>query len=135
MQPEADRVRAHSPQKANDKIDGRAEDAVRAYAGRGAGEIAARADALGREWDMERVLQANAAVVALAGIGLGAAVSKRWLALPGIVFSFFAQHAIQGWCPPVALFRRLGVRTRREINAERYALKALRGDFDAVPPR
>jgi hypothetical protein len=28
-----------------------------------------------------------------------------------------------------------GVRTQREIERERYALKALRGDFDQVPER
>ena len=31
----------------------------------------------------------------------------------------------------VPLFRRLGIRTRQEIDAEKYALKAIRGDFDA----
>ena len=30
--------------------------------------------------------------------------------------------------------RRTGVRTRREIDEERYALKALRGDFSGLPP-
>jgi hypothetical protein len=33
----------------------------------------------------------------------------------------------------VPIFRRKGVRTRREIDAEKYALKALRGDFSNVP--
>jgi hypothetical protein len=42
------------------------------------------------------------------------------------------QHAIRGWCPPVPLFRRLGVRTQREIGREIVALKTLRGDFDDV---
>ena len=49
------------------------------------------------------------------------------------MFSFLLQHALQGWCPPLPLFRRLGVRTAREIARERYALQALRGDFDDVP--
>lgn len=38
-------------------------------------------------------------------------------------------HAVQGCCPPVPLLRRLGLRTREEIERERYALKALMGDF------
>jgi hypothetical protein len=42
-------------------------------------------------------------------------------------------HAVQGWCPPVPLFRRLGFRTSAEIHQERYALKALRGDFSNLP--
>jgi hypothetical protein len=64
---------------------------------------------------------------------LGAFVSPRFLMLPGAVFGFFLQHAVQGWCPPLPVFRRIGVRTRREINREKYALKALRGDFDDLP--
>ena len=46
-----------------------------------------------------------------------------------MVGGFLLQHAVQGWCPPVPVFRRLGVRTQTEIDEERYALKALRGDF------
>ena len=57
-------------------------------------------------------------------------VDLRWLALPVGVAAFLLQHAVQGWCPPVPVFRRLGVRTAGEIDQERYALKALRGDFD-----
>ena len=49
--------------------------------------------------------------------------------LPGLVGGFLLQHAISGWCPPVPLLRRLGYRTSAEIHRERYALKALRGDF------
>jgi hypothetical protein len=65
---------------------------------------------------------------------LGASVNKRWLALPALVLAFLFQHAVQGWCPPIALFRRLGARTRKEIDVEKYALKFLRGDFDGATP-
>jgi hypothetical protein len=41
----------------------------------------------------------------------------------------------QGRCPPLSVLRRRGVRTRREIEAERCALKALRGDFPAAARR
>jgi hypothetical protein len=54
------------------------------------------------------------------------------LALPVVVLGFLLQHAVQGWCPPIALFRRIGIRTRREIDAEKHALRVLRGDFDDV---
>jgi hypothetical protein len=65
---------------------------------------------------------------------LGYAVDRRFLLLPAVVLGFFAQHALQGWCPPIPVFRHLGVRTMREIERERYAIKALRGDFDGVAP-
>jgi hypothetical protein len=48
------------------------------------------------------------------------------------VLSFLLLHSIQGWCPPVPVLRRLGVRTRREIDRELFALKVLRGDFQTV---
>lgn len=92
-----------------------------------------RLQALQQEWDVERTLQFNAALVSSLGLLLGATVHRRFLLLPAAVFTFFGQHALQGWCPPLPLFRRLGVRTVREIERERHAIKALRGDFDNVP--
>src|SRR5690606_22996169 len=94
-------------------------------------QIAARLAELDREWDIERTLEANASTLAFTGTMLAATVDRRWLALPAIVTGFLFQHAMQGWCPPLAILRRLGFRTAEEINQERYALKALRGDFDA----
>jgi hypothetical protein len=87
---------------------------------------------LDREWDIERTLEANAAAVSLIGLALGRLISRRWYFLPTAVATFLLQHAVQGWCPPVNLFRRLGVRTQREIDEERYALKLMRGDFAGV---
>ena len=97
-------------------------------------EYEARLATLEREWDIERLLQANASSLVVAGVALGYAVDRRFLLLPAVVLGFFAQHALQGWCPPIPIFRRHGVRTMREIERERYAIKALRGDFDSVPP-
>lgn len=87
---------------------------------------------LDEEWEMERALQTNFAVVNLMSITLGALVARPWFLLTGIAAGFMAEHALKGWCPPVPILRRLGFRTAREINQERYALKALRGDFKAV---
>lgn len=62
---------------------------------------------------------------ALAGVALGAFVDRRFLLLPAAVCLFLMQHALQGWCPPVPILRRLGFRTAREIFEERLALKSL----------
>jgi hypothetical protein len=59
-------------------------------------------------------------------------VDRRFVAVPLVVTGFLLQHALQGWCPPLPVLRRLGVRTAREIERERTALKALRGDFDEL---
>jgi hypothetical protein len=92
-------------------------------------EIGRRLDELDEEWDTERTLEANASALALTGCVLGATVSRRWFLLPAVVSAFLLQHALEGWCPPLPVLRHLGFRTRAEIDEERYALKALRGDF------
>jgi hypothetical protein len=91
-------------------------------------EIDERLVELDREWDLERLLELNSAVLSLVGILLGISRSRRWLLLPLAVQSFFMQHGVQGWCPPVPVFRRLGVRTPAEVESERAALRALRGE-------
>jgi hypothetical protein len=91
--------------------------------------ISHRLEELDAEWDIERTLEANAATASLIGLTLGAAVDRRWFIFPAVVAGFLLQHALQGWCPPLPVFRRLGIRTSYEIDYERYALKAMRGDF------
>jgi hypothetical protein len=93
-------------------------------------EINARLEELDREWDIERALEVNMSTVALTGIVLAATVNRKWLLLPAAALGFFLQHALQGWCPPLPILRRMGVRTMREIASERHALKAIRGDYD-----
>jgi hypothetical protein len=56
---------------------------------------------------MERLLETNASALAFTGLALGITHSKKWLIIPGIVLPFLFQHALQGWCPPVPVFRRL----------------------------
>lgn len=102
------------------------------YYGRHTDEIDARLEELDAEWDTERVLESNAATLVVAGSAMGLLVGRRWGLLPLAVGGFLLQHGLQGWCPPLPVLRRLGVRTPREIEAERYALKVLRGDFEPV---
>lgn len=127
-----DRVRANTPREINEAIDAEIAAAVRFYSDRTAYEISERIEELDHEWDIERYIEANAAMFSFTGAVLGLKESRKWLILPVVVSTFLLQHAIQGWCPPVSLFRRLFIRTRKEIEAEKYALKALRGDFDVV---
>jgi len=84
---------------------------------------------LDQEWDTERTLETIAGSFMVFSALRGLIGGRKWFLLSGVVGGFLVQHAIQGWCPPLELIRRLGVRTPREIDAERTALKALRGDF------
>ena len=128
-----DRVPSHTPESLNRAIRREIDDSVRYHAVHPE-RIGERLNELDREWDIERTLEANAATLAFTGVVLGAAVDKRWLALPAMVTAFLFQHAVQGWCPPVPVLRKLGFRTMREIDTERFALKALRGDFGVIGP-
>jgi hypothetical protein len=126
-----ERVPKHTSEEINRRIQADIAANVRRLAGHPK-LIEERLRELDREWDIERAIEANASALALGGVVLGATVNRRWLALPGLVAAFLFQHAIQGWCPPVPVLRRLGFRTSHEIEQERAALKALRGDFDEV---
>lgn len=126
------RVPQNTADYLNEWIRRKTEEQVTRFSDSGPAAIEQRLQELDREWDIERLLETNAATVSLIGIYLGARVDRRWLALPATVAGFLLQHAIQGWCPPLPIFRRLGFRTQSEIERERYALKALRGDFSRV---
>jgi hypothetical protein len=133
LPPTTERVRRNTAAGVNERIDEAARRRVEAFA---AADAAAQSEAierrlaeLDREWDIERILEANASTLALVGTILGAFLSPWYLLIPGVVTALLLLHALQGWCPPVPLFRRLGKRTQSEIERERYALKALRGDF------
>jgi hypothetical protein len=96
---------------------------------KGPSAIERRLADLDEEWDIERYLETMAPSITLAGLALGLTTDRRFFIIPAVVQTFFLQHALQGWCPPLPVLRRLGIRTADEINIERYALKALRGDF------
>ena len=123
-----DRVPDHTAESVNHAIEQETLARLRSYAQQRE-RIAGRLKELDAEWDIERAIEANASTIAFIGVVLGYFVSPYWLLLPALVTAFLFQHAIQGWCPPVPVLRRLGFRTVYEIERERYALKVLRGDF------
>jgi hypothetical protein len=95
-------------------------------------QIETRLAELDQEWDIERTLEANASVLILANLFLSILFGRKHLFFAAGISGFLLQHAVQGWCPPIPVFRRLGLRTATEIEIERYALKILRGDMDTV---
>jgi hypothetical protein len=123
------RVEQSTSDETNARIENETAANVERVAAGGPHAITRRIEELDREWDMERILEANAALVMLLTLALGAFAWRRLYGLTGFVAGFLLQHAVQGWCPPVPLFRKLRVRTAREIHLERTALRILRGDF------
>jgi len=125
----AERVSIHTSDDKNLEIRRETEFSIGHYAALGPEAIEHRLEELDAEWDIERVIEINAATLILMGTVLGLQ-DKRWIALSAAVSVLLLMHALEGWCPPVPLLRSLGFRTEREIDRERYALKAIRGDFE-----
>jgi hypothetical protein len=126
------RVRLNTADHVNEEIRRETERRIAFYVAHPE-QIDGRLAELDQEWDIERLIETEAPTMTLTGIALGALLGRKWLVLPLFAQSMVLLHALQGFYPLLPLFRRMGVRTNREIATERYALKAIRGDFRQVP--
>lgn len=91
--------------------------------------ISERIQNLNQEWDTERFLEVNSALLVILSSYLGIRNSRIWFILTGAIAVFMLQHAFIGWCPPLPLARKWGIRSEDEIQIEKTALKIMRGDF------
>lgn len=132
---DTDRVRTHTAEAVLRRIDDRTVRSVSEYAAADPGVISRRLDELDREWDSDRLIAAEASATGLAGLALGVLAAPALLGITAFAAGAVFVHALGGWYPPMPIFRRLGIRSGREIARERYALKALRGDFVAIGAR
>jgi len=107
----------------------KSQSPIHSYGHKGKGKIGERISEIDSEWDAERTLLLNAAALTLAGAVLGAFVNKKWFLLSAGASLIMAEQAITGWSPALGALKALGKRTTNEINREKYALKALKGDF------
>lgn len=80
---------------------------------------------LGEEWDVDRVIHVAAGAGALAGFGLALTKGRLWLLAPLAIAAGELHYGLTGQSPGADLVRRLGFRTRDEIEAEASALRAL----------
>jgi hypothetical protein len=124
-----DSVRGHAPIHVTRRLDEEMIERVRYLADQPDEIITARLEALEGEWDVERWLGANASAISLLGLSLVALNGRKWLFIPFAVAVMLLRNAIVGWSPPALLLRSLGVRTRPEVEAEKQALRILRGDY------
>lgn len=130
--PTRDRVRDHTAPVVNERIDRMTRASVDDCVSQGHDAIVRRLAQLDEEWDVDRALMANFALAGGASFSLGMAryVNTPLLEAPrkgmlyffGVQLTFLLVHAVAGWCPPASVFRRLGFRTKGEIEAERHAL-------------
>ncbi len=130
------RVCKNTSDEINERNRRAIDDSVMRYARISPAGIDQRIRELEAEWDIVRALEANAAAAVMTSVALALVHDRRWLALTGLAGIFLLQQALQGWCPPVAILRRIGVRTTAEIDEEKTALRIMRGDFyDTGNPR
>lgn len=122
----------NTSEKINYKIRRETEARIKYYSLRDKNELNERIKELDDEWDVENVLEVNAGSLAMGGALLGILLDKRFFLLSAVATGFLIQHSIKGWCPPIPLIRKFGIRTRHEIDIERNALKAIRGDYRDV---
>jgi hypothetical protein len=128
-----DRVREHTAPVVNRRIDRATEAAVERCTREGREAVVRRLGELEREWDIDRALIVLFPIAA----GVTSALAIRRLARRRLFQArrrnpflpmFRAQlaalllHGVVGWCPPASVLRRLGFRTRPEIDSERFAL-------------
>ncbi|MEX2492445.1 MAG: hypothetical protein WD425_11850 [Nitrospirales bacterium] len=76
--PSATRVEENTDVHINQDIHNRSKHNVLLYASAGRPAINRRLRELGEEWDIERILEANAASISLVGLALGAFLDRRW---------------------------------------------------------
>ena len=122
LDPGIDRIRSYTPDSLNAVIDQKTRDNILWYSREDPDVITARMSELDKEWDIERLLILNASILSLAGIYLGITKTRLWLIGPVMVSFFLSLQSVWGWCPPVVALRRAGIRTRKEIDMEKYAL-------------
>lgn len=116
-----DRIRKHTTESANRKIDHYTDKEIQAAVTRGPEAIHERLAEIDKEWDIDRVLMLNFAVLVFAQL-VAARKDRRWLWGPLIQTPFLFMHATLGWCPPSLWFRPMGFRTKKEIQYERETL-------------
>jgi hypothetical protein len=80
---------------------------------------------LDEEWDVNRVLQVVASAGTVAGFWFSMTKSKLWLLVPLVLAGGALHHGLTGRSPAEDLARRLGFRTRNEIESERRRLQEL----------
>jgi hypothetical protein len=105
------------------------KDSVSFYGSLGQHAVSERLQALEDEPDLETV-----ATLAMAGTGILALVfglmgSRLWRLLAWMALPLIFAHARGRLSAPGDFLKTLGLRSRKEIQEEKYALKALRGDF------
>jgi hypothetical protein len=94
--------------------------------------ITDRLNQIENEWSAGRMTKATLGVLIIVGLGLGL-LNSWWLVVPALGGLLLLQYLFTRTSGLGVLFQQVGFRSGAEIDQERFALKALRGDFRHLP--
>ncbi|ELR19592.1 uncharacterized protein ACA1_197720 [Acanthamoeba castellanii str. Neff] len=121
------------PTRVDDEIRRKTVDRVAYFKDMSPELMTTRLGDLDREWTIHRLVALVVGLVSAGGLLGGWWYGHHSCYLIALVSSLvLLQHAITGWSPLVPPLRLLGVRTEKEVNAERIGLRLARGDFAQV---
>lgn len=126
-----DMIRGRTPAEINKAIDEATLDVLEQYEDASPDEIHARLRELDRTRDVEGWVELTAGVATLCTVPF-AMRSRKLGFLAAIPGAIVLAHALGAVDPLTPLLRMMGVRSKSEIDRERFALKLLRGDFERV---
>ena len=117
--------------RSNDPSD--LEKRLARLADAGSHAITDRLCQLDREWSAGRMTKATIGLLIVVGLGLTGLAGPWWLALPAAGGLFLLQYLFSRTSWLGATFQEMGFRSGAEIDQEKFALRALRGDFKHLP--
>lgn len=109
------------------------QDRVATCAVEGPEAIHTRLEELESEWTAGRMVKATLGGVILVGFALATLHDPLWLLLPAVAGGLLLQYVFWRGGVLAEAFQGLGFRSSTAIDEERYALRALRGDFRNLP--
>jgi hypothetical protein len=127
-----DRVRHHTSSRVRARLGRERRANIADTIAAGPEAIVDRLDALGREWNIDRVLMVALGLAGNLAHELERRVDRRFGWIVRAQLAFVGLYAATGWAPPVPVLRRLGFRTQQEIDAERLALKRALENLNAT---
>jgi len=95
--------------------------------------ITERLEELELEWSAGRMTKVTTGLLIVGGFALASLLSPMWLVLPAVAGLLLLQYTFSRVSLLGAMFHRIGFRSGGDIDQEKFALKALRGDFRHLP--
>ncbi len=115
------------------EVDRGTARSIQFYSGRPSHFVSRRIEELKQEIPLEALVYRGGAALTIAGMTLlllKRKIRAAWI-LTVVIAALQLQYSYQGRNALIEILRRRGYRSRKEIEAEKYSLEALRGDFAA----